>query len=84
LIFSGASFMLQSHENAYPKPIPPDFILVVERWYLSLELIALRHQVEVLKRSGKRPQFSSSDRCFVYFRRASVNFSLQSPTVFLK
>jgi hypothetical protein len=36
----------------------------LERWYLSLELIALRHQVEVLKRSGKRPQFSSSDRCF--------------------
>ncbi len=35
-----------------------------ERWHLSLELIALRHQVEVLKRSGKRPQFSSSDRCF--------------------
>jgi hypothetical protein len=36
----------------------------LERWYLSLELIALRHQVEVLKRSGKRSEFSSSDRCF--------------------
>jgi hypothetical protein len=35
-----------------------------ERWHLSLELIALRHQVVVLKRSCKRPQFSSSDRCF--------------------
>ncbi len=31
-----------------------------ERWHLSLALIAFRHQVEVLKRSGKRPQFSSS------------------------
>ncbi len=35
-----------------------------EGWHLSLELLALRHQVEVLKRSGKRPQFSSADRCF--------------------
>lgn len=35
-----------------------------ERWHLSLELMALRHQVKVLKRSGKRPQFASSDRCF--------------------
>ena len=35
-----------------------------DHWHLSLENIALRHQVDVLKRSGKRPQFSSSDRCF--------------------
>lgn len=35
-----------------------------ERWHLSLENIALRHQLDVLKRSGTRPQFSSSDRCF--------------------
>jgi hypothetical protein len=35
-----------------------------ERWHLSLELMALRHQVEVMKRSGTLPQFSSSDRCF--------------------
>ena len=33
-----------------------------EHWHLSLALIALRHQVEVLKRSVKRLQFSSSDR----------------------
>lgn len=33
-----------------------------ERWYLRLELIALRHQVEVLKRSAKRPRFEPADR----------------------
>lgn len=33
-----------------------------ERWYLSLEYLALQHQLEVLKRSAKRPQFSSADR----------------------
>jgi hypothetical protein len=35
-----------------------------ECWHVSLELLALRHQFAVLKRSGKQPQFSSSDRCF--------------------
>jgi hypothetical protein len=34
-----------------------------ERWHLWLEDIALRHQVEVLKRSAKRPRFSPADRC---------------------
>jgi hypothetical protein len=33
-----------------------------ERWYLWLEIIALRHQLDVLKRSAKRPQFSPADR----------------------
>ena len=33
-----------------------------ERWHLSLENLALRHQLEVLKRSAKRPQFSPTDR----------------------
>ncbi len=33
-----------------------------ERWHLSLEYLALRHQLEVLKRSAKRPQFSPADR----------------------
>jgi hypothetical protein len=33
-----------------------------ERWYLQLELIALRHQLEVLKRSAKRPRFEPADR----------------------
>ena len=35
-----------------------------ERWHLSLELIALRHQVEVLKCSAKRPHFDPADRCW--------------------
>jgi hypothetical protein len=34
-----------------------------ERWYLSLEYLALRHQLEVLKRSAKRPRFDPADRC---------------------
>lgn len=33
-----------------------------ERWYRQLELIALRHQLEVLKRSAKRPRFEPADR----------------------
>jgi len=46
--------MLDSHEDAYP---------VRERWHLSLEYLALRHQLEVLKRSAKRPRFNPADRC---------------------
>src|SRR5688572_2793195 len=34
-----------------------------ERWHLSLEYLALRHQLEVLKRSAKRPRFDPADRC---------------------
>jgi hypothetical protein len=34
-----------------------------ERCHLSLEMLALRHQLAVLERSGKRPQFSPLDRC---------------------
>jgi hypothetical protein len=34
-----------------------------ERCYLSLEMLALRHQLAVLERSVKRPQFSPLDRC---------------------
>jgi hypothetical protein len=34
-----------------------------ERWYLQLEHLALRHQVEVLKRSATRPRFDPADRC---------------------
>ena len=30
--------------------------LVVARFHLALENLALRHQVEVLERSGKRPK----------------------------
>jgi hypothetical protein len=33
-----------------------------ERWHLSLEYLALLHQLEVLKRSAKRSQFSPTDR----------------------
>lgn len=33
-----------------------------ERWYLQLELLALRHQLEVMKHSAKRPRFESADR----------------------
>jgi hypothetical protein len=33
-----------------------------ERWHLSIEIMALHHQLAVLKRSVKRPQFSSADR----------------------
>ncbi len=34
-----------------------------ERCYLSLEMLALRHQLSVLERSVHRPQFSSLDWC---------------------
>jgi hypothetical protein len=34
-----------------------------ERWHLSLEYLALRHQLEVLKRSANRPRFAPTDRC---------------------
>jgi hypothetical protein len=34
-----------------------------ERWHLSLENLALRHQLDVLKRSMKRPRFDPTDRC---------------------
>ena len=33
-----------------------------ERWDLVLENVALRHQIDVLERSGRRPQFSNVDR----------------------
>jgi len=33
-----------------------------ERWDLVLENMALRHQIDVLERSGKRPQFTNADR----------------------
>ncbi len=36
--------------------------VLCERWDLVLENMALRHQVEVLKRSGIRPQFTNADR----------------------
>ena len=32
-----------------------------ERWYLQLEYLALRHQVEVLKRSARQPRFDPAD-----------------------
>jgi hypothetical protein len=35
-----------------------------EHWQLSLETMALRHQLAVLERSVKRPRFSPVDRCF--------------------
>jgi hypothetical protein len=33
-----------------------------ERCYLSLEMLALRHQLAILARSVQRPQFSPLDR----------------------
>ena len=33
-----------------------------ERWDLVLENMALRHQIDVLKRSGIRPQITNADR----------------------
>jgi hypothetical protein len=33
-----------------------------ERWDLVLENMALRHQIDVLERSGRRPQFTNTDR----------------------
>ena len=33
-----------------------------ERWDLVLENVALRHQIDVLERSGRRPQFTNADR----------------------
>ena len=33
-----------------------------ERWDLVLENVALRHQIDVLERSWRRPQFKNSDR----------------------
>ena len=33
-----------------------------ERWYLQLELLACRHQLEIMKCSAKRPRFESADR----------------------
>jgi putative transposase len=33
-----------------------------ERWDLVLENVALRHQIGVLERSGRRPQFTNVDR----------------------
>jgi hypothetical protein len=39
-----------------------------KRWDLVLENIALRHQIDVLERSGKRPQFTNADRLvWVFF-----------------
>ena len=37
---------------------------VCVRWHLRLENMALRHQIAVLKRSTKRPQFTNADRLF--------------------
>jgi hypothetical protein len=33
-----------------------------ERWDQVLENMALRHQIDVLKRSGRRSQFTNADR----------------------
>ncbi|MGB5615528.1 MAG: hypothetical protein WBM78_01720 [Desulfobacterales bacterium] len=33
-----------------------------ERWDLVLENLALRHQIDVLERFGKRPQLMNADR----------------------
>ena len=38
--------------------------LVVARFHLALENLALRQQVEVLERSGKRPKLRPRDRVF--------------------
>ncbi len=38
--------------------------LVVARFHLALENLVLRHQVEVLERSGKRPKLRQRDRMF--------------------
>lgn len=38
--------------------------LFVARLYLALEFVALHQQLEVLKRSGKRPELRPSDRLF--------------------
>ena len=38
--------------------------LVIARFHLALENLALRHQVEVLERSGKRPKLRQRDRVF--------------------
>ncbi len=38
-----------------------------ERWDLALENVALRHQIDVLERSGIRPQFTNADRLGVGF-----------------
>jgi hypothetical protein len=35
-----------------------------QRWHLSLEYLARRHQLEVLKRSAQRPRFDPADRCW--------------------
>ena len=35
-----------------------------EQWDLVLENMAFKHQFDVLKRSGKRPQFTNADRLF--------------------
>jgi hypothetical protein len=35
-----------------------------DRLELALAIMALRHQLAVLERSGKRPHFSPADRCF--------------------
>jgi hypothetical protein len=35
-----------------------------DRMDLVLAIMALRHQLAVLERSGKRPHFSPADRCF--------------------
>ena len=37
---------------------------VVARFYLALENLALRQQIEVLERSGKRPNLRPRDRLF--------------------
>ena len=38
--------------------------LIVARFHLALEYMALHQQLEVLKRSGKRPKLRPSDRFF--------------------
>ena len=41
--------------------------VLCERWDLVLENVALRHQIDVLERSGRRPQFTNADRLLWVF-----------------
>jgi hypothetical protein len=34
-----------------------------QRWYPQLAYLALQHQLEMLKRSAKRPRFDPATRC---------------------
>jgi hypothetical protein len=55
LIFSGATFMLKSDEDVIQTLLHPMASVLHERGQLSLELVAVRHQVEVLKCTATRP-----------------------------